>query len=106
MLSDRVARDRQGTVCIPYSTYSTFTTKLKKLLEAAGYNPVLYSGHSFRRGGASYLFKLGASVLQIQASGDWSSQCFVRYLHVTEEERLKVQQLVSRAISSGALLTG
>ena len=85
-----------------FITYSMFTTKLKKLLVAAGYNPALYSGHSFRRGGASYLFRLGASVLQIQASGDWSSQCFVRYLHVSEGERLKVQQLVSRAISSGA----
>ena len=84
-----------------FITYSTFTSQLKKLLEAANYNPRLYSGHSLRRGGATYLFKLGASILQIQASGDWSSQCFVRYLHVTEEERLKVQLLVSRAISTG-----
>ena len=84
-----------------FITYSTFTSRLKKLLEVAGYNPRLFSGHSFRRGGATYLFKLGASILQIQASGDWSSQCFVRYLHVSEEERLKVQQLVSRAISTG-----
>ena len=78
-----------------FITYSTFTTSLKKLLSAAGYNPSLYSGHSF-------LFQLGASVLQIQASGDWSSQCFVRYLHVSEEERLHVQLLVAGAISAGA----
>ena len=84
-----------------FITYSTFTTNLKKLLSAAGYNPTLYSGHSFRRGGATFLFRLGASILQIQASGDWSSQCFVRYLHVSEEERLRVQLLVSQAISSG-----
>ena len=85
-----------------FITYSTFTTSLKKLLSAAGYNPSLYSGHSFRRGGATFLFQLGASVLQIQASGDWSSQCFVRYLHVSEEERFRVQLLVAGAISAGA----
>ena len=82
-------------------TYTGFTTSLKQLLKKAGYDPSLYSGHSFRRGGATLLYRLGASILQIQASGDWSSQCFARYLHVSEEERLKVQTLVANAMSSG-----
>ena len=82
-------------------TYSGFTTSLKQLLKKAGYEPSHYSGHSFRRGGATLLYKLGASILQIQASGDWSSQCFARYLHVSEEERLKVQTLVATSISNG-----
>ena len=85
-----------------FISYSTFTSVLKKLLLATGYDPALYSGHSFRRGGATFLYKLGASILQIQISGDWVSQCFARYLHVSEEERLQVQNLISRAISSGA----
>ena len=42
-----------------FVTYSGFTTQLKKLLGLAGYNPDLYSGHSFRRGGTTFLFKLG-----------------------------------------------
>ena len=86
-----------------FLTYSGFTTQLKKLLTQAGYDPTLYSGHSFRRGGATYLFKLGASILQIQASGDWASQCFVKYLYITEDERLTVQQMVASAISTGSL---
>ena len=84
-----------------FITYSTFTTSLKKLLTKAGYSPSLYSGHSFRRGGATLLYRLGATILQIQASGDWASQCFVRYLHVSAEDRQAVQLLVSDAISSG-----
>ena len=48
-----------------FITYTAFTTQLKKLLSQAGYNPSLYTGHSFRRGGATFLFKLGASILQI-----------------------------------------
>ena len=84
-----------------FISYNTFTTMLKKLLLATGYSPALYSGHSFRRGGATALYKLGASILQIQLSGDWVSQCFARYLHVSEEERFNVQNLISAAISSG-----
>ena len=84
-----------------FISYSSFTNILKKLLSATGYNPGLFSGHSFRRGGATFLYKLGASILQIQVSGDWVSQYFARYLHVSEEERLHVQNLISAAISSG-----
>jgi integrase len=84
-----------------FISYSSFTNILKKLLSATGYNPGLFSGHSFRRGGATFLYKLGASIMQIQVSGDWVSQYFARYLHVSEEERLHVQNLISAAISSG-----
>ena len=56
--------------------YSSFTTRLKSLLKKAGYDANLYSGHSFRRGGASFLHSCGGTALMIQASGDWSSQCF------------------------------
>ena len=86
-----------------FITYSGFTTQLKKLLGQAGYNPDLYSGHSFRRGGATFLFKLEASILQIQSSGDWASQCFVKYLYITEDERLVVQRLMASAISAGSV---
>ena len=84
-----------------FITYSMFTTRLKSLLGQAGYDPSAYSGHSFRRGGATLLYKLGASILQIQLSGDWSSQCFARYLHISVDDRLEIQQLVANSISAG-----
>ena len=84
-----------------YITYKCFTDRLKNLLSRAGLSPNLYSGHSFRRGGASFLHTVGGSNLQIQAAGDWSSQCFTRYLYLTTEERLKAQHLISNALSSG-----
>ena len=84
-----------------FVTYNGFTKRLKDLLSRAGLSPSLYSGHSFRRGGASYLHQVGGSVLQIQAAGDWSSQCFTRYLYLSTEERLKAQHLVSAALSAG-----
>ena len=80
--------------------YTTFTTRLKTLLTRAGYNAALYSGHSFRRGGATFLHSCGGSALMVQASGDWSSQCFTRYLYLSFAERLRSQSLISWGISS------
>ena len=81
--------------------YKLFTDRLKSLLQTAGLNPALYSGHSFRRGGASFLYMVGGSILQIMSTGDWSSNCFTRYLFLTEEERMDAQLLMAAAISNG-----
>ena len=83
-----------------FITYSNFTLRLKALLKKAGYNADLYSGHSFRRGGASFLYQCGGNALMVQSAGDWSSQCFTRYLYLSESERLKAQSLISVAISN------
>ena len=85
-----------------FVTYKSFTDRLKILLSQAGLSPHLYSGHSFRRGGATFLHQVGGSILQIQSAGDWSSQCFTRYLYLSTEERLKAQHLISSAISTGS----
>lgn len=84
-----------------FVSYRLFTNRLKDLLTRAGLSPNMYSGHSFRRGGASFLHQVGGSILQIQSAGDWSSQCFTRYLYLSTEERLKAQHLISSALSSG-----
>ena len=82
-----------------FVSYSSFTSRLKSLLLSAGVDPAKYSGHSFRRGGATYLHSLGASPLEIQASGDWQTMVFTRYLHLSLEDRWKSQQLMADAIS-------
>ena len=71
-----------------FINYSSFTSRLKILLKKAGLDPALYSGHSFRRGGATFLHQCGGTALMVQASGDWSSQCFTRYIYLSEAERL------------------
>ena len=85
-----------------FITYSTFTSRLKSLLKQCGIDPARYSGHSFRRGGATYLHSLGGTGLQIQASGDWSTLTFLRYLHLTLEDRWSSQLLISEGISATA----
>ena len=78
-------------------TYTKFTQDLRKLLDKAGYRAKSYSGHSFRRGGASYLYRLGADPLLIQASGDWQSDCYQRYIHLSLEQRLAAQVKMANA---------
>ena len=83
-------------------TYSRFTQRLKNLLIKAGYSAGSYSGHSFRRGGASFLHACGGSALQVQASGDWTSSCFTRYLFLTTEQRWSSQLLMAGRINADA----
>ena len=78
--------------------YRTFTARLKSLLSSSGLQPEKYSGHSLRRGGATFLHACGASHLQIQACGDWASQVFTRYLYVSLDQRLESQMLMARNI--------
>ena len=78
-------------------TYDFFTKKLKSLLQLAGYSPDLYSGHSFRRGGATLLFQLNCDPLVIQAIGDWSSDQYLKYLGLSLDQRYVAQQLMVSA---------
>ena len=83
-----------------FVTHASFTTRLKLWLSKAGLNPALFSGHSFRRGGASYLYSIGGSTLMVQVMGDWRSQVFTRYLHLSLEDRLSAQNLIQSSINN------
>ena len=72
-------------------TYDGFTKELKRLLNLAG----LKAGHNFRRGGASYLYRLGADPLLIQASGDWATGCYTRYVFLTLDQRYHAQLMMT-----------
>ena len=63
-------------------THKSFVEYLKSLLIKIGLDPAQWSGHSFRRDGASLLYRLGIDPLTIQSCGDWSSDTFIRYLEV------------------------
>ena len=82
-----------------FITYKSFTTRLKQLLSKSGLDPALYSGHSFRRGGACYLYGIGGSTLMVQVLGDWSSQIFTRYLYLSLEDRRAAQDLMKTNIN-------
>ena len=69
-----------------------FSKKLKFILEKAGFNPDLYSGHSFRRGAATHAYNNGCDSTMIKYLGDWSSDCFLRYVWVDIDQRVLAQR--------------
>ena len=83
-----------------FINYCQFTRRLKQILSKAGLNPDLFSGHSFRRGGASFLFSAGATQLMVQVLGGWSSMVYTRYLFLSEQDRMEAQLLMAGAINS------
>ena len=58
---------RSSSGAISHISHKLFTQRLKLLLSKSGFSPNKFSGHSLRRGGATYLYQCGASILEIQA---------------------------------------
>jgi len=63
-------------------TQSVFTTRLRSILSDLGLPQQHYSGHSFRRGGASWAFQSGLPGEVVQILGDWKSDAYKTYLHL------------------------
>ena len=64
-------------------TKRLFILKVRELLSAAGLDPSLYSGHSFRIGAATSAAQAGLEDSTIQALGRWSSVAFLVYIHIS-----------------------
>ena len=67
----------------------------KTALHELGSRPLNYSGHSFRRGGATFAFHGGAPVELISLQGDWSSETVLLYIAQSLESRLSVAHLTT-----------
>jgi hypothetical protein len=79
-------------------TQEAYVIMLRKALELSGENPLEYSAHSLRRGGASYAFQVGLSHIQIKERGDWSSSCFEKYIHVGVDSLLKTAHVLAGGV--------
>ena len=84
-------------------THAILVKALKRLLHQVGYDPTMFSGHSFRRGGATDAFRLGLPHDQIQLQGDWLSTAFLLYNEASDEYRLRLPSIVAKAIRDAAL---
>jgi integrase len=57
-----------------------------------------FTGHSFRRGGATWAFQAGVPGELIQVMGDWSSDAYKQYLEFSMENKLKLASLFSYSL--------
>lgn len=71
-------------------TYKQFQIKIKELIKKTGYNPNLYSSHSFRRGGASFAFSAGVRGELVQLVGDWKSDAYLKYLKFNLNDKIQI----------------
>ena len=76
---------RRGTE-ISWWTHQSFVKKLRLLLAKTGLDENLYSGHSFRRGGATLAFQRGLSITHVKQRGDWLSSAVENYIYVNANQ--------------------
>ncbi|MEW8544996.1 MAG: hypothetical protein AB2693_15840, partial [Candidatus Thiodiazotropha sp.] len=86
-------------------TYKQFTAKLNSCLSASGIHASKYSGHSFRRGGATFALQCGLPVNLIKLQGDWSSDAVDRYLEPSFGLRKQVADTMGSAVSENSTST-
>ena len=75
--------------------YTRFVSTLKRLLHRQGIDFKLYSGHSFRRGGATFAFNCGVAPEFIKMQGDWHSDCYQLYISSSVASQLTAVQLMA-----------
>ena len=78
--------------------HSQFTQQLRAFLHKTGHNPAAYSGHSFRRGGATWAFQLGVPGELIQLHGDWKSDAYKQYIKTSFGTKLSVTSTFASSI--------
>lgn len=88
-------------VCV---TSYKFIRVLRLLLNRAGYVASSFTGHSFRRGGATFAFQAGVSGELIKLVGDWKSDAYLRYLDFSLDSKLEVGFRMRDKIISNQLL--
>lgn len=74
-------------------THTVFTSMLRSLLCQLNLPLSQYSGHSFRRGGATHALMHGIPAEAIKSQGDWKSLAYLDYLEVNDhKERANILQ--------------
>ena len=72
-------------------TGSIFTDTFRAVLRSAGFpDASSFTGHSFRRGGATWAFQVGIPGELIQVCGDWASDAYKQYLEFSMDDKLNL----------------
>ena len=88
-----------GTGWLPLTT-RRIDDRLKVLLHRLNLHPSLYSGHSFRRGGATFALECGITSKLIKAQGDWATLCYERYITPSLSLRKTLADKLDKCVGS------
>ena len=82
-------------------THRLFVETLRYCLSKIGVDPSMFSGHSFRRGGATFAHRMDVPPLLIKLMGDWSSDAYMAYVeHATTEDLARLPRALAKAIAA------
>ena len=81
---------------VKWLTATIFINTFRAVLSRGGYIPSDFTGHSFRRGGATWAFQCGMPGELIQICGDWASDAYTRYLEFSTQNKLELAALLTR----------
>jgi hypothetical protein len=84
-------------------TRSALTSSLQTLLPLAGLEPSLYSGHSFRAGGATSAAAAGMADWELKLLGRWNSDCYQRYIRATPQQIARMSRRMTRPTALAAV---
>ena len=84
-------------------SHKEFTTRTKSAIRNCGIDPDKYSGHSYRRGGATFAFSKGAPTEWIKQIGDWKSEAYLRYISIDKESSVQLAKKLSAEASKTIL---
>lgn len=78
---------------------SVFLNIIKSSLDKCNVDSKLFSGHSFRRGGASWAFQCGLPIDTIRQIGDWQSNSYTKYIFESPESLKRAMATLCVGIS-------
>lgn len=83
-----------------FLSHNAFVNRLKAGIKKTGRNPKTISCHSLRRGGATLSFECGLSPDQIKLRGDWVSEAYQRYVHISPTDSYRVAERLSKGAAA------
>jgi hypothetical protein len=78
-------------------TCRMFVHRVQECLHSLGLDAHRYAGHSYRRGGASFAYKIGLPVETVRQLGDWKSNAYMSYIDLSLDTRTKAISQIQRA---------
>lgn len=79
-------------------TYDKFQRVFKHIVSLLGLDQSAFSSHSFRRGGASFAFRVGVPPDLIKVQGDWASDAYRLYVQIGLPQRIQVAKYMAQAL--------
>ena len=83
--------------------HAIFTLRTKRHVANAGLDPASFSGHSYRRGGATFAFECGIPGELIKVMGDWTSDAYLLYLNFSHALRAAIAPRIAAMVKNFAL---